>query len=181
MIFFVKLYKKEEDKPFTNIAFTFLGIIYVAGPFALINVSIFIFGHYNYAIILGYLFLLWASDTGAYFAGKTFGKTKLFERVSPKKSWEGSLGGTALAFLIAYLFSIFFNEIPQWQWFSIAAIIVITGTYGDLVESLLKRSMMIKDSSHSIPGHGGFLDRFDGLLLSSPFVAAFFKISNLFV
>lgn len=175
-IFFIKLYKKTEQKPFTNIAFTFLGIIYVAIPFALINLCVFSQGPYSYQIILGSLFLLWASDTGAYFAGVNFGKTKLFERVSPKKSWEGLMGGAISALLTAVLLSFSFTDLVLWQWHCIAIIIVVAGTYGDLVESLFKRSMSIKDSGSSIPGHGGFLDRFDGLLLSAPFIVTFLRI-----
>jgi phosphatidate cytidylyltransferase len=175
-IFFIKLYKKAELKPFTNIAFTFLGIIYVAIPFALINVCVFSQGPYSYQIVLGCLFLLWASDTGAYFAGVNFGKTKLFERVSPKKSWEGSIGGAISALITAMFLSFSFKDLELWQWHCIAIIIVVAGTYGDLVESLFKRSMSIKDSGSSIPGHGGFLDRFDGLLLSAPFIVTFLRI-----
>lgn len=175
-VFLIKLYKKSEEKPFTNIAFTFLGIFYVAVPFSLLNLVSFCLGHYSYQIILGSLLILWASDTGAYFAGINFGKTKLFERVSPKKSWEGSVGGTLLAFAMAFGLSFYFEDLLQWHWFTISAIVVIVGTYGDLVESLFKRSMEVKDSSSVIPGHGGFLDRFDALLLSAPFIAAFLEI-----
>lgn len=176
VIFFIKLYKKNERKPFTNIAFTFLGIIYVALPFSLITVIALPGGHYSYQRVLGCLFLLWASDTGAYFAGTQFGKTKLFERVSPKKSWEGSVGGALAALVVALLLGQYFTDLLPWQWLCIGAIIVVAGTYGDLVESLFKRSMAIKDSANTIPGHGGFLDRFDGLLLSAPFIATFLKI-----
>ncbi len=176
VIFFIKLYKRNEKKPFTNIGFTFLGIIYVAVPFSLLNVCAFLHNAYSYQIILGCLFLLWASDTGAYFAGTYFGKTKLFERVSPKKSWEGSIGGMLAALLIATVLAYFFTDLHYWQWYCIAVIIVVAGTYGDLVESLFKRSMDIKDSGASIPGHGGFLDRFDGLLLSAPFIVTFLRI-----
>lgn len=175
-IFFIKLYKKTDKKPFTNIAFTFLGIIYVAIPFALINLCVFSQGYYSSQIILGSLFLLWASDTGAYFAGVNFGRTKLFERVSPKKSWEGSMGGAIAALVTSFIISISFQDLEPWHWHCIAIIIVIAGTYGDLVESLFKRSMEIKDSGASIPGHGGFLDRFDGLLLSAPFIVTFLRI-----
>ncbi len=175
-IFFIKLYKKGERKPFTNIAFTFLGIIYVAIPFALITVIALPGGHYSYQRVLGCLFLLWASDTGAYFAGTRFGRTKLFERVSPKKSWEGSIGGALSAGLVALLLGQYYTDLRAWQWLCIGGIIVVAGTYGDLVESLFKRSIAIKDSGTSIPGHGGFLDRFDGLLLSAPFIATFLKV-----
>jgi phosphatidate cytidylyltransferase len=176
LIFFIKLYKKKDQKPFMNIAYTFLGIIYVSLPFALIVVLAHVTGQYSWQIVLGCLFLLWASDTGAYFAGTNFGKTKLFERVSPKKSWEGSIGGFAAAMVVAFFLAKYFEDIEAWQWYIIGAIIVIAGTFGDLVESLFKRSIQIKDSGSIIPGHGGFLDRFDGLLLSVPFIIAFLKL-----
>jgi phosphatidate cytidylyltransferase len=177
LVFFIKLYRKSDKKPFTGVAFTFLGIFYVAIPFSMLNVAAFaVDGSFHYEVIVGSLLILWASDTGAYFAGTKFGKTKLFERVSPKKSWEGFLGGAALAFLVAYFLSKNFNSLPEWKWLSIATIIIIAGTYGDLIESLFKRSIEIKDSGRSLPGHGGFMDRFDGLLLSAPFIATFLKI-----
>ncbi|MDQ1089401.1 MULTISPECIES: phosphatidate cytidylyltransferase [unclassified Siphonobacter] len=176
LIFFIKLYKKNEIKPFTNIAYTFLGIIYVAIPFALITVIALLGGTYSYERVLGCLFLLWASDSGAYFAGTKFGRTKLFERVSPKKSWEGSFGGAVTAMVVAYILSQTYADLNPWQWYWIAAVIVVAGTYGDLVESLFKRSIQIKDSGSVIPGHGGFLDRFDGLLLSAPFIVTFLKV-----
>ncbi|TDE13331.1 phosphatidate cytidylyltransferase [Dyadobacter psychrotolerans] len=176
MIFFIKLYKKNDLKPFTNIGFTFLGIIYVALPFSLIVVMAMRGGSYNYEIVLGSLLLLWASDIGGYFAGTKFGKRKLFERISPKKSWEGAMGGAAFAALIAFVLGQYFLTFEPWKWYCIGAIIVVVGTYGDLVESLFKRSIAIKDSGSSIPGHGGFLDRFDGLLLSAPFIITFLKL-----
>jgi phosphatidate cytidylyltransferase len=176
MIFFIKLYKKNDLKPFTNIGFTFLGLIYVALPFSLLVVMAMRRGEYNHEIILGSLFLLWATDVGAYFAGTKFGRRKLFERVSPKKSWEGAVGGMLSATVVAFLLGLYFQTYEPWKWYCIGAIIVVTGTYGDLVESLFKRSIAIKDSGSSIPGHGGFLDRFDGLLLSAPFIVTFLKI-----
>lgn len=176
-VYMIKLYKKFERKPFTNIAFTFLGLLYVAVPFALLNVAAFDENReYNYEIIFGCLFILWASDTGAYFAGTFFGKRKLFERISPKKSWEGFFGGAALALIFTYGLSEFFLSLTFLQWFIVGVIIIVGGTFGDLVESLLKRSIEIKDSGSSLPGHGGFLDRFDGLLISAPFIVAFLEI-----
>jgi phosphatidate cytidylyltransferase len=175
-IYIVKLYKKFERKPFTNIAFTFLGIVYIAVPFALLNIAAFELGSYNYQIIFGCLFILWATDTGAYFAGTYFGRRKLFERISPKKTWEGFAGGAALAMAFACGLAYYFHSLTLAQWLIIGIIIVIGGTFGDLVESLLKRSIEIKDSGSSLPGHGGFLDRFDGLLISAPFIVAYLEI-----
>lgn len=184
VVYLIKLYKKGEVKPFTNIAFTFLGVFYVALPFALLNHAVFndtlhdgnIVSHYNYEIILGCLLILWASDTGAYFAGTFFGKHKLFERISPKKSWEGFWGGAGLAMVITYILTLYFHSLSLIDWMIISLIIIIGGTFGDLVESLLKRSIEIKDSGDSLPGHGGFLDRFDGLLISAPFIVAYLEI-----
>jgi phosphatidate cytidylyltransferase len=181
-VYMIKLYKKFERKPFTNIAFTFLGIFYVAIPFALLNIAAFENGEYNYQIMFGCLFVLWASDTGAYFAGTLFGKRKLFERISPKKSWEGFFGGAFLAMVFAVALPYFFNAIDQpstiapMGWVIIGLIIIVGGTFGDLIESLLKRSIEIKDSGDTLPGHGGFLDRFDGLLISAPFIVAYIEI-----
>ena len=176
LVYIVKLYQKQEPKPFTNIAFTFLGVFYIAIPFTLLNIAAFRTGIYNFEIIFGCLFILWASDTGAYFAGTYLGKTKLFERISPKKSWEGFFGGALLALVFALGIAHYFTSLSLVQWLVIWLLITIGGTFGDLVESLLKRSIAIKDSGSSIPGHGGFLDRFDGLLIAAPFIAAYLKI-----
>ena len=175
-IYLIKLYIKRDKRPFTNIAFTFLGIIYVGIPFALLNLATFFDNRYHYEVVFGCLLILWSSDSGAYCAGKNFGRRKLFERVSPKKTWEGSVGGAVLALAVAYGLSTLFDIIPLWKWLCIAMIIVVGGTYGDLIESLFKRSLLIKDSGKSIPGHGGFLDRFDGLLIASPFIVAFLRL-----
>ncbi|TRX50947.1 phosphatidate cytidylyltransferase [Fulvivirga sp. M361] len=175
-VYMIYLYRKRVIKPFRGIAFTFLGIIYVSIPFSLINIIAFHSGTYTGELIMGSMLILWASDTGAYFAGVRFGKRKLFERVSPKKSWEGSIGGLLLALVMTYAVSHLQTTLVLWQWLCVGIIIVVIGTYGDLVESLFKRSIEIKDSGRIIPGHGGFLDRFDGLLLSAPFITAFLKI-----
>ena len=175
-VYLIKLYIKKDKNPFSNIAFTFLGILYVGVPFALMNLAIYYDGEYRFEILLGSLFILWANDTGAYFAGKNFGRRKLFKRVSPKKTWEGSVGGGILAVAVGIGAYYYFDLLPLWKWISISLIIVVAGTYGDLVESLFKRSIRIKDSGRSIPGHGGFLDRFDGLLIASPFIVAFVRL-----
>jgi phosphatidate cytidylyltransferase len=175
LLFLFELFQKNE-KPFVNIAFTFLGNIYIAFPFALLNVSAFRDGIYNYRIVLGILLLLWSNDIGGYFSGMIIGKNKLFFRISPKKTWEGSLGGALFAIFTGLALSVFYKDLNVIQWLILASIIIVIGSLGDLVESLLKRSLAIKDSAQTIPGHGGFLDRFDGLLLSAPFIAAFLKI-----
>ncbi len=122
------------------------------------------------------MLLLWASDSGAYFSGKTFGKHKLFPRISPGKTWEGWFGGTLAAILVGYILSRFFLDLNLPQWLGIAVIVSIFGVLGDLIESLLKRSLQVKDSGTLIPGHGGILDRFDSLVFVVPFVVAFLKL-----
>jgi phosphatidate cytidylyltransferase len=176
LIFLIKLYKKTEVDPFINIALFYLGICYVALPFALINIIMYYHDAYGYQIMLGLLIIIWASDTGAYFTGSLFGKTKLFERISPKKSWEGSIGGAVIAISLAVVISFYYTDLNTIEWISVAIIVVVAGTYGDLVESLFKRSMSIKDSGNIIPGHGGFLDRFDSLILAVPFIVVFLKL-----
>ncbi len=174
--FFIKLYRKKDKHPFANLGYTYLGIIYVALPFALLVEMTFWRGNFLPYLPLGTLLVLWSFDTGAYFSGKYFGRRKLFERISPKKTWEGFFGGAIIALLTAFLYWKFTESLRLSEWLGIAAIIVIAGTLGDLVESLFKRSIEIKDSGSIIPGHGGFLDRFDGLLLSMPFIVTFIKI-----
>ena len=142
LTFFIKLYKKTDKKPFTGVAYTYLGIFYVAVPFSLLNLAVFsVDAVYHYEILVGCILILWASDTGAYFAGTRFGKTKLFERVSPKKSWEGFIGGAFSALIVAFVISNYFLVLDDWKWLVIAGIIIIAGTYGDLIESLFKRSI----------------------------------------
>jgi phosphatidate cytidylyltransferase len=173
--FFIKLYKKHDVKPFENLGYTFLGIIYVAIPFALLNEIVIEKGIYRPYLVIGILIILWVNDSGAYFAGRFLGRRKLFERISPKKTWEGFFGGAIFAITAAFIFSRYHHFYDLYQWICIAVIIIVTGTLGDLVESLFKRSIAIKDSGSLIPGHGGFLDRFDGLLLSMPFIVTFLK------
>ena len=168
-IFIVELYSKSLN-PFSNIAYTMLGILYVAIPLSLLNFIVFYNSFYHPNILIGFLLILWASDTGAYLVGSLIGKTKLFERISPKKTWEGSLGGALCSLLVAYFISNYFTDLRLIDWIIIAMILIIIGTLGDLVQSLYKRSYNIKDSGNILPGHGGILDRFDSLLLSTPFV-----------
>ncbi|ADY53479.1 phosphatidate cytidylyltransferase [Pseudopedobacter saltans DSM 12145] len=175
LVFILQLYKKSEF-PFTAIAYTFLGIIYTILPFICYFSIAFISGEYNWHLALGFFLLLWGSDTGAYLFGVKFGKTKLFERHSPKKSWEGFLGGVFTSIVIAYAISHFYAEYNVINWIVMALIISCFGTMGDLVESMFKRSINVKDSGNMLPGHGGVLDRFDGLLISAPLVYAYLHL-----
>lgn len=174
-VFLAELYRKKSD-PFTNIGFTFLGIIYAVLPFALLNKVSTYAQHYDIGLLCGYFIILWSSDTFAYIFGNLLGKTRLFERISPKKSWEGSIGGGLSALIAASIMWHYNPQLSLANWLVIAAIIVIAGTYGDLTESMLKRSLNVKDSGSLLPGHGGMLDRFDGLLISVPFVWAYLSI-----
>ena len=128
---------------------------------------------YSFQIILGFFIMLWTNDTGAYLAGRFFGKHKLFERISPKKTWEGSFGGGLLTLAAAYILSLFFTNLDLTNWIVISILVAIFGGLGDLVESMLKRSLNIKDSGNILPGHGGILDRFDGLLISITFIYSY--------
>lgn len=169
LLFIASLYLKRE-KPFNDIAYTLLGVWYGTVPFLFFIGLGFLEGSFNPNIPMGFLILLWANDTGAYLTGRAFGRTKLFERISPNKTWEGFIGGVILAMGIAYGLSYWFGSLTKTEWVLMASIIGIFGTLGDLVESMLKRSLGIKDSGSILPGHGGFLDRFDGLLIAAPLV-----------
>ena len=171
--FLFPLYRLETVHPINCLAITLLGIIYIAVPFTLLLAIGFSGKNYDFSLILGLLLAQWANDTGAYFAGKALGRTKLFEKVSPNKTWEGTIGGAVLALICLYIWSTFFDHFSVIQWLGLSLVTVIFGSFGDLVESLFKRTLSIKDSGNLIPGHGGFLDRFDGLILALPFAAAY--------
>ncbi|RXF71900.1 phosphatidate cytidylyltransferase [Arcticibacter tournemirensis] len=164
-----ELFRKEK-KPFHSIAYTFFGVLMVIVPFSFYTAAAFSNGEYSFHYSLGFLLLLWASDTGAYLFGIKLGKNKLFERHSPKKTWEGFFGGMITSLAVAFILSTQFTELSSLNWAVISFLIVVGGTFGDLFESMLKRSMNVKDSGSLLPGHGGLLDRFDGLLLSAPLV-----------
>ncbi|MBA9078512.1 phosphatidate cytidylyltransferase [Rufibacter quisquiliarum] len=173
-----ELYRKKEH-PFENIAFTLLGVLYIAVPFALLHVLAFWPERYSWQIILGVMFLIWASDTGAYAAGKTFGKHKLFPRISPGKTWEGWAGGVVLSLVVGWVLSLVYFDLSLELWLGMAVLVAVFGVLGDLVESMLKRNLGVKDSGTLIPGHGGILDRFDSLILVVPFLVAFLELTHL--
>lgn len=186
LIMIAELYRKQ-DKPFDSLAQTFFGIIYIAVPFSLFPFSAFsrtglgsILAHENIVfspgIIIGFLLLLWANDTGAYITGISIGRHRLMERISPKKSWEGFFGGLIISVLAAWLFSGWLGVTNTKGWIVISLIISIAGTFGDLIESMLKRSTGVKDSGTIMPGHGGFLDRFDSAIISFPLVYLFISV-----
>jgi phosphatidate cytidylyltransferase len=168
-IFIFELYRNQKH-PILNIASTLLGIFYVSVPLMLLNHIVFLNETFNGKILLGIFILIWACDTGAYVFGITLGRHRLFERISPKKSWEGFFGGVIISQVAAFLLSNYFGSLAFMHWGVIAAIVAVFGTLGDLVESMMKRSVGIKDSGNILPGHGGILDRFDSFVFAIPVI-----------
>ena len=181
-LFILEIYQ-NRDNHFISIAFTIFGIVYVVIPMSMLNFMAFTGinkGIFTYEYVLALFIIIWINDTGAYLIGSKFGKTKLFERISPNKSWEGTVGGIVFAFTAAYGVSLFFKELSMPQWFIFAGITVLFAIYGDLVESRLKRRAGIKDSGTIMPGHGGLLDRFDSTLFAAPMIFLYLKIIEYF-
>lgn len=183
LIMIIELYRKK-DKPFDSLAHTIFPLIYTALPFSLFPHAAFshdglrsLLPHpgitFSPWLIIGFLILLWINDTGAYLAGITFGKHRLLERISPKKSWEGFFGGIILSVFTALILSEWIGVLNRMEWIIFSLIVSVAGTYGDLTESMLKRSLGVKDTGNIMPGHGGFLDRFDSALISFPLVYLF--------
>ena len=155
-------------KPFPNIGIYFLAVFYIAIP--LILLQLIAVGEIYYPNrVLGLLLLVWTNDTGAYLIGSRFGKHKLLERISPKKTWEGSMGGAVFAVMMAWGLSCIITDFTQPQWLALSVVAAIGSNLGDLVESMLKRSVGVKDSGTLLPGHGGLLDRFDAFIFCLPF------------
>lgn len=179
--FVFEIYRKKPQ-PLNNIAITITGILYIAVPIALLN----LFNGYDAVrfmqlpvLLTGFFILTWFYDTGAYLFGKQFGKHKFFERISPKKTWEGTIAGAVIALLTSVALHALSPVISLTDWLVIALLIIFFGTFGDLAESLFKRSMNIKDSGAILPGHGGILDRFDTVFISVPFVFLYLVLRNL--
>lgn len=173
---------RKKSQPLVNIAITILGIFYIVFPLALLSLMNRPFGIYfwNLPVLLGgYLILTWLYDTGAYLFGKQFGKHKFFERISPKKTWEGIIAGIVVAVVTSVGMFYLVQVVRLTDWLVICLLVVIFGTLGDLVESLIKRSLNLKDSGSILPGHGGILDRFDSIFLSAPFVFLYLFLRNL--
>jgi phosphatidate cytidylyltransferase len=163
-----------NQKPFRNIALTFLGIIYVALPVTSLHLLVFKDGIYNFIPLLCFFILVWVNDSGAYLVGVNFGRHKLYERISPKKTIEGFVGGITATVIVAIVISRFSSYGNIYLWIISALVISIFGTAGDLIESMLKRSQNCKDSGRFLPGHGGMLDRFDAALFAAPMVSMLF-------
>lgn len=182
-LFISELYERNEN-PINSWAFTMLSQMYIALPLAMVNVLAFresADGTISYSAVLplSVFVFLWLNDTGAYLSGMTFGKHKLFPRISPAKTWEGSVGGGLLVIAVAAVAGFsnngFLNEagLTALEWIGMGVVVVVSGTWGDLVESLFKRTLGIKDSGNILPGHGGMLDRFDSSLMAVPSVVVY--------
>jgi phosphatidate cytidylyltransferase len=175
-ILVMELYLKRPN-PIQNWAYAFLGQIYIVLPFATLHALCLSFDPatsvtaYSPVLLLALFSFIWINDTFAYLVGITFGKHRLFERISPKKSWEGFVGGAVFSIASSLVFACYVPEIPKIHWICMSVVTVIFATWGDLIESLLKRTLGVKDSGKMIPGHGGILDRMDSTLLAAPALA----------
>jgi phosphatidate cytidylyltransferase len=158
------LLRSGTTRPASVFSFHLGTALYVALPFAAAPWMVTIDGK----VFIGFMFLLWTSDTGAYIVGRSMGRTKLMPAVSPGKTWEGLLGGVALTMLVGWLLGRYWTVLSPQQWIAGAAAVAVTATLGDLLESAFKRAAGVKDSGRVLPGHGGILDRFDGYLLAAP-------------
>lgn len=176
LILFISALFQKSNQVLEELGIKMLGIIYIAIPFGLFNIveNMGIVGQANNEplFLIMFFVIVWANDTFAYLFGSAFGKYRLFERISPKKSWEGSIGGAISAMTIAGLFGYYYSVLDLYSWILLAFIIIVTASLGDLFESLLKRQVGVKDSGNIMPGHGGILDRFDAAVFAIPFYVA---------
>ena len=185
-----ELYLKAKD-PVNNWAYTMMSQLYIALPFSLLNVLAFRSNgydiQYTYLMPLSVFVFLWINDAGAYICGSLLGRHKLFPRISPGKSWEGSIGGGLLVVVAAVLIWYFTDQydvndlgLTAYEWAGLGVVVAIFGTWGDLIESLFKRTLGIKDSGNILPGHGGMLDRFDSTLMAVPASVVYLYTLTLF-
>ncbi|MFO7940652.1 MAG: phosphatidate cytidylyltransferase [Bacteroidales bacterium] len=175
VLFFVELYRRHP-KGTESTALSVFSWVYIGFPLILLFRLGYTLGSYEYSFILGFFILTWLYDTFAYLIGTSIGKRKLFERISPKKSWEGFIGGATVTLLCSYFVSLLFPVFSHQQWAVVSLIASIGGTLGDLTESRIKRQFEIKDTSKLLPGHGGLLDRFDSILVSVPIYFVYLHI-----
>lgn len=180
-----ELYLKKEH-PLNSWAYAMLSQIYVGLSFALLNVLAFQSDGtgsaptYQFILPLSIFIFNWVNDTGAYCTGVLFGKHPLFKRISPKKSWEGSIGGATFCVAASFALAYFFPIMSTAEWVGMSLVVVLFGTWGDLTESLMKRYLGIKDSGNILPGHGGMLDRFDSAIMAIPAAVVYLYFISLF-
>lgn len=190
-LFISELYAKNKDA-IQSWAYTMLGQMYIALPLSMINVLAFQPApdgqgvQFDTLLPLSIFIFLWTNDTGAYCSGSLFGRHKLFPRISPGKTWEGSIGGGVLVLIVAAIIGMIAGRgtdahiLNLWQWLGLGLVVAVVGTWGDLVESLFKRTLGIKDSGNILPGHGGMLDRFDSSLMAIPVAVIYLYTITLF-
>lgn len=181
-VFMCEIWRKSET-PIANIATTFMGVMYIALPMSLLVYIPQLLdkkADWNPWMLLAFMAIIWANDVFAYMVGIAFGKHRLCERISPKKSWEGFFGGLVGAVGLAVLFG-YLTDGYMIRWGIMGLIAALTGVAGDLVESMLKREAGVKDSGKIMPGHGGFLDRFDALFISVPFVVLYLVVTAIYM
>ena len=175
--FIYQLFKPKVSITSSQLGHFFLAMMYTVLPFVFLTRIPFIQNEYHPTILIGIFILIWMSDSFAYLVGSAIGKTKLYEKISPKKTIEGALGGLVAACIAAYFISKYFTQITTTSWIIIALIVVVFGILGDLIESKFKREAKVKDSSNFIPGHGGFLDRLDSIIFAAPFVYVYLHLT----
>lgn len=162
------------ERPFVHIGLYVTAVVMIGLPFAGLHLAVMPEGIYHPGVMVACIGLVWIYDAAAYVSGSLVGRTPLFKRHSPKKTVEGIVGGAAILVAIGVIVApLVAPAVPRWHWLAITLIISVTAVFGDLIESMLKRSLHIKDTGHIMPGHGGFLDRFDAFLYSIPFVTVY--------
>lgn len=171
LLFLVELFR-DQEKPFLNISMSLLALAYIGVPFGILPELVYLSDAsvYSPSLIALILLVIWVHDSGAYFTGIWLGKTPLFKRISPKKTWEGFAGGILLGSLAIWLMTLLIQDIPPLKLWAFGLTTMVFANFGDFIESMWKRSLGIKDSGKSLPGHGGWLDRLDSLLFAIPAV-----------
>jgi phosphatidate cytidylyltransferase len=200
MTLFISLLYSKRSNPIRELAYVIIGLVYIAMPISMLNIVAF---HtvtftvnspedYSPIFLLALFMFIWIYDTGAYLTGMTFGKHKLFPRISPKKSWEGVYGGILFCILLGWglSYDTFWNfihinvhdgiRLSTLEWIGMGIVVAIFSTFGDLIESFVKRSVGVKDSGTILPGHGGLWDRFDSLLMATPALVIYLNVIKLF-
>ena len=175
-LFLIKDLFSEKKIPLFSTKRFILTTFYLSGAFIFLILIANYYNNYNSNILLGAFVLIWVNDTFAYLIGKNFGKQKLFEKISPRKTVEGFLGGLFFSCITSYFIATFTNTLTFTSWLILSIIISVFGTLGDLIESKFKRQASVKDSGNIMPGHRGLLDRLDSIIFAAPFIYLFLRI-----